>query len=56
MVADKLCSLPWQREENKNDMSVYLITMSVECGPEVGDSGEGEHISGLRMHTVHFLS
>lgn len=30
--------------------------MSAEYGPEVGDDGEGEDISGLRMHKAHFLS
>ena len=33
-----------------------MITMSVEYGPEVGDSGESEHVRGLRVHKGHFLS
>lgn len=33
-----------------------MITMSVEYGPEVGDSGEGEHVPGLRVHMGHFPS
>jgi hypothetical protein len=56
MVADKLCSLPWQREKQEEWHVGIIITMSVEYGPEVGDGGEGEHISGLRMHKAHFLS
>ena len=30
-----------------------MITMSVEYRP---DSGEGEHVPGLRVHKGHFLS